>query len=158
MKYTFGIKRVYVVLDIVGILCENVLHSEFNGIWRVSFFYLRIFYYYSLSRLIQLVNIHLVFYFISIYLFLISHAILFFHREKKVDHEYILNYFPLTGMAESCRLAFHLVGVPFTDNLIPFPEWPKYKADGKYCFIYSCTVTRVFVRIFVNKNLWAIWV
>jgi len=44
--------------------------------------------------------------------------------------KYVLNYFPLPGRAETARLMFHLAGVEFTDNHIPFAEWNGCKSDA----------------------------
>ena len=45
--------------------------------------------------------------------------------------KYILNYFTLAGRGEVARLLFHVAGVEFTDNQIPFNEWPKQKGDSE---------------------------
>jgi glutathione S-transferase len=45
--------------------------------------------------------------------------------------KYVLNYFPLMARGEAARVMFHLKGVEFTDNQIPFHEWPQQKGDHK---------------------------
>ena len=68
-----------------------------------------------------------------------------------MEHKYILNYFPVTGTAEACRMAFHFAGVKFTDNQIPFPEWGKYKADGNYICVLCYII--VFNLLFLYNEI-----
>ena len=52
-----------------------------------------------------------------------------------MERSYVLNYFPVCGIAESCRMAFHVAGVKFVDNQIEFDDWfaedGRMKNDGK---------------------------
>lgn len=49
-----------------------------------------------------------------------------------MDRSYTLNYFPLTGRGEACRMAFHIATMRFTDNQISFDDWSFYKSDHKH--------------------------
>ena len=42
--------------------------------------------------------------------------------------QYVLNYFPAAGRAESIRLLFHVAGVEFTD--VHHGDWASIKGDG----------------------------
>jgi len=46
-------------------------------------------------------------------------------------HSCTLNYFPVTGRGECCRLGFYLATMKFTDNQIPFEEWAYAKSEYK---------------------------
>lgn len=47
----------------------------------------------------------------------------------------ILNFFvevDIEGVAEQCRLAFALAGIPFEDERVKFPEWKELKSKTPY--------------------------
>ena len=53
--------------------------------------------------------------------------------------KYTLNYFPITGRAETIRLLFHTAGVDFNDNRYAFDKWLEHKPDCellKLFFLY----------------------
>lgn len=41
-----------------------------------------------------------------------------------------VHYFPLYGRGELIRTILHYNGTQFTDHIIPFAEWPAFKASG----------------------------
>ena len=43
-----------------------------------------------------------------------------------------LTYFAIPGRGESIRLALAIAGIAFTDERIPFPEWPKLKPNTPF--------------------------
>ena len=43
-----------------------------------------------------------------------------------------LTYFDIEGVAEQCRLAFLLAGIPFQDERIKFQEWKDLKPKTPY--------------------------
>eukprot|EP00694_Reclinomonas_americana_P007666 EC798978.1.p1 GENE.EC798978.1~~EC798978.1.p1 ORF type:complete len:209 (+),score=89.51 EC798978.1:60-686(+) len=48
--------------------------------------------------------------------------------------EYKLTYFPFPGRAELARLLFHIGGISFEDERIPFEEFGRRKAAGEVRF------------------------
>lgn len=59
--------------------------------------------------------------------------------------KYTLNYFPITGRAETIRILFHAAGVEFNDNRMAFEKWLENKPD---CELLNLLLYLILQKVF----------